>query len=502
MNQNKLNWLTLVIGGIAGVIITVVVTQLSSSVGSNQMADMAEDKNAPLYWVAPMDANFKRDKPGLSPMGMDLIPIYEDKGASDGANDEGPGAIRISPTVINNLGVRTAQAQLKPLNLKIKTVGYVGYNEDKLLHIHPRVEGWVEKLHVKAAGDPVKKGQPLYDIYSPALVNAQEELVLALGRKNKRLVQAAEDRLKALHFPHEAISELQKSRKVKQTVSFYAPQTGVVDNLNIRQGFFVKPGTMLMSVGALDEVWVEAEVFERQAALVTKGAAVSMTLDFLPGKEWSGKVDYVYPTLDAVTRTVKVRLRFNNPDRQLKPNMFAQVTIHGNNHKNTLLVPKESVIRSGTRDRVVLALGGGRFKSIEVKVGAYDDNNAEILSGLNLGELVVTSAQFLLDSESSKTSDFKRLSGNMTNTASNNSTSTAITLGTINEISLSKKTLNISRQAIEKWNRPAATLDFNVADQIDFSALQKGQQIHFRFKVEAGEFTLIELMSDGEGFHD
>ncbi|NQZ81334.1 MAG: efflux RND transporter periplasmic adaptor subunit, partial [Colwellia sp.] len=245
--------------------------------------------NEPLYWVAPMDANYQRDKPGKSPMGMDLVPVYADDGKGP---DEGVGTIRISSNVINNLGVRTVSAQYKPLHTQINTVGYIVYDEDKLVHIHPRVEGWIEKLYVKSIGDPVKKGQALYDIYSPELVNAQEELLLALERKNKRLIKAAENRLVALQLPQLAIKTLIKTRQVKQNITFYAPQKGVIENLKIREGFFVKPGSTLMSIGDLSEVWVEAEVFERQAALVKTDTPVTMTLDYIPGKSWQGKIDY------------------------------------------------------------------------------------------------------------------------------------------------------------------------------------------------------------------
>jgi Cu(I)/Ag(I) efflux system membrane fusion protein len=183
----------------------------------------------------------------------------------------------------------------------------------------------------------------------------------------------------------------------------------VVDNLNIRPGFFVKPDKTLMVIGSLDEVWVEAEVFERQAPLVKTGMPVTMTLNYLPGKTWQGKVDYIYPTLDAKTRTIKVRLRFANAERELKPNMFAQVAIHAQSVKEALLVPREALIRTGNSDRVVLAMGEGRFKSINVTVGRFDNQHAEILLGVEEGESVVTSAQFLIDSESSKSSDFKRM---------------------------------------------------------------------------------------------
>jgi len=383
--------------------------------GPSESKDSTDIDKKPLYWVAPMDPNYKRDKPGKSPMGMEMIPVYEESGTgSDSGSDTGPGTIRISPDVVNNLGVRTALVTREPLHSEIKTVGYVTYDEDHLVHIHPRVEGWIEKLYVKTAGDPVKAGQPLYEIYSPELVNAQEELVIALGRNNARLIQAAEDRLKALRLSENSIKALKKTKKVKQNITLYAPQSGVIDNLNISEGSFVKPGKTLMSIGALDQVWVEAEIFERQAFQVSNGLPVTMTLDYLPGKEWTGKVDYIYPTLNAKTRTVKVRLRFDNKNEDLKPNMFAQVIIHAKSTEDSLLVPKEAIIRTGSFDRVVLALGEGRFKSVKVKIGRGNEQFTEILSGVKAGERIVTSAQFLLDSESSKTSDFKRMDhGNM-----------------------------------------------------------------------------------------
>tara|TARA_R110002096_G_scaffold377632_3_gene571488 strand:+ start:18832 stop:20172 length:1341 start_codon:yes stop_codon:yes gene_type:complete len=397
----------LIIGAILGSAISAIVyANLFQPSEETQSQSATSNENKPLYWVAPMDPNYKRDKPGKSPMGMDLIPVYE-KGNRGG--NSGPGTIEISPEVVNNLGVRTVTAEYKPLHLKIKTVGYVQYDEDKLVHIHPRIEGWIEKLYVKASGDPVEKGQPLYKIYSPELVNAQEELVLALNRKNSRLLQAAENRLRALRVTDQTINDIKTTKKISQTITMFAPQGGVVDNLNIREGFFVKPGTTMMSIGVLDQIWVEAEVFERQASQVKENLPVTMSLDYMPGKKWRGIVDYIYPTLDTKTRTLKVRLRFDNKNSELKPNMFAEVVIHAENTDDSLLVPKEAIIRSGSFDRLVLALGDGRYKSVKVKIGRVDDQFAEIISGIDAGESVVASAQFLLDSESSKTSDFKRM---------------------------------------------------------------------------------------------
>ncbi len=458
---------------------------LDSKKDSNQEA--VSDEKKPLYWVAPMDANYRRDKPGKSPMGMDLVPVYADDGSGP---DEGVGTINIAANVENNLGVRTAKAKYQSLQTKINTVGYVTYDEDRLVHIHPRVEGWIEKLYVKAIGDPVVKGQPLYEIYSPELVNAQEELLLALDRKNKRLISAAQNRLMALQLPKTAIDNLKKTRTVKQNITFHAPQNGVVENLKIREGYYVKPGSTLMSIGDLSEVWVEGEVFERQAGQVTTGTPVTMTLDYLPGKTWQGQVDYIYPTLDAKTRTVKVRLRFANNEGLFKPNMFAQVAIHTNNHESALLIPKEALIRTGNQDRVVLALGQGSFKSIAVKVGRYDSEHVEILSGLNEGDKVVSSAQFLLDSESSKSSDFKRMSSE----ASDDDSTAVWVEAQVQGIMADHHMLTLTHQPIDEWGWPEMTMDFTVAKHLDIEPLSLGQTLHIEVTKQSDSKYIVSAI--------
>jgi Cu(I)/Ag(I) efflux system membrane fusion protein len=242
------------------------------------------------------------------------------------------------------------------------------------------------------------------------LVNAQDELVLALNRGNERLVNAAKERLAALNVPKSAIRQLTKTRETRRTLTVYAPTSGVIDNLNVREGMFIKPGDRVLSIAALDEVWVIGEVFERQLATVASKSRVVMTLDYLPGRQWTGEVDYVYPEVNSKTRTARVRMRFDNADGTLLPGMFVALNIQGARAERQLLVPRESVIRTGQSDRLVLALDGGAFKSVNVDVGRMGDQYAEILGGVVSGDTVVTSAQFLIDSESSKTSDFQRMS--------------------------------------------------------------------------------------------
>lgn len=476
----KLAWLA--IGLAAGLAVALVWPGLLP--GQKQENDAAPDAEPqPLYWVAPMDPSYRRDGPGKSPMGMDLVPVYADE-----AGDEPVGTVTIAPEVVNNLGVRSAEVQEAPLGSEIRTVGYVRYDEERLVHIHPRLEGWVERLFVKASGDPVTRDQPLYELYSPQLVAAQEELVLALRRDNAVLVQAAENRLRALHVSPELIEALRRDRRVRQTVTFNAPQDGVVDNLNIREGFFVGPSTTLMSIGALDEVWVEAEVFERQADQVAVGQDVSMTLDFLPGRRWSGHVDYVYPSLDESTRTLRVRLRFPNPQRELRPNMFAQVVIVTDRGAPTLRVPREAVIRLGDRDRVVLDLGGGRYRSVPVRLGRLGAHHYEVLAGLEAGDRVVTSAQFLIDSESSRQAELQRMGD-----PPEKAPQTARVGGTVIDLAADRRLVTIDRDAIAKWQRPAARVTFIVDAAVDMRELLVGERIDFTFAIESGEFVLTRV---------
>ena len=488
----------IIVGGVGGVILTATIYSHFVSTEMD-MTKSASTEPDPLYWVAPMDPNFRRDEPGKSPMGMDLVPVFADVNKG---NDLG--VVRISPSVVNNLGVRTAKVKLAILQEPIKTVGYVHYNENNLVHVHPRVEGWIEKLYIKAAGEQVSKGEPLYALYSPELVNAQEEYLLAKKRNNQELTLAAESRLLALQMPAQSMRELKTSQVVQQTIVFNAPQSGVIDNLAIREGFFVKPGTTIMSIGALDDVWVKAEVFERQAAQVKIGQLVTMTLGFVPGKTWQGQVDYVYPTVDAKTRTLRVRLRFDNVDMLLKPNMFAQVIIHNDSQEPTLLVPKDAVIRTGTQDRVVLVVGKGQYKSVEVNLGQVTNAFAQILGGVEEGEQVVVSAQFLLDSESSIHSDFMRMSlisaqdshKNKVDVVQVNTVDeevdSANVEGVINQIDHQTRVANISRGPIEKWGRGPATLDFIFAQSLSINKLQPGDTIYFTFDIQNGDFLITD----------
>lgn len=454
----------------------------------NQNQDNMEDVEQPLYWVAPMDPNYRRDKPGKSAMGMDLIPVYK-----EGNGEDDVGVIRISAHVVNNLGVRTTKVEAAPLDKKVNTVGYVQYDEDKLVHIHPRVDGWIETLFIKAEGEPVKKGQALYQLYSPQLVNAQEEFLIALKQQNKTLINATRARLEALHMSDSFIQHLEQSLKVENTVTFYAPQSGVIDGLKIREGFFVKPGNTLMTIAQLEYIWVEAEVFERDAASMKEGLAVEMSLDYLPNKRWRGVVNYIYPSLNAKTRTLRVRLKFMNDNLLLKPNMFANVSINVPGEQEMLLVPSEAVIRTGRQNRVVVALGEGQFKSVEVTIGQVNENKTAIITGLNAEDSVVISAQFLIDSESSKDSDFRRMATSQEMTEEGYPS--ARVDGEVLAIDREQRVITIARDAIEKWQRPAATMDFILDENIDISSLTSGAKVQFTFEVR-DDLIIVSLLQN------
>lgn len=355
-----------------------------------------------LYWVAPMDANYRRDKPGKSPMGMDLVPVYAD-------DNNQAGDAKISPAVENNLGVKTARVKAMDLSRVINTVGSVTVDENNIENIHTYTDGWIKNLYVKTTGELVKKGQLLFDLYSPTLNNAQSELLLALKNTNSTLIRAARSKLMTLGMTDSQINELEKTRKVIERVNIYANKDGVISQLDVREGKFVQPNVDLVTIEGLSYVWVIAEVFERQAAWVAVGQPASATFPYMPGKAWQGEVKYVYPQLDPVTHTLRVRLRFPNPDFMIKPNMYASVRILGEKFKDALAIPRSALIRTGSGDRVVLALGDGHFRSQPVTVGIESGDYYQVLSGLKLDEKVVTRAQFLIDSESSVKAEFERM---------------------------------------------------------------------------------------------
>lgn len=313
-------------------------------------------------YLCPMHPQIVRNEPGECPIcGMDLVAVQSETKASPVGLPE----VTISPEVVQNLGVRVAPVKKRTLWRRIDTVGYVEYDRTKLRHIYAPAEGTIERLAISSEGERIKQGQFLFQVFSPMLSSSDDET--------------------------------------------YADRNGIVADLNVIEGSYIDVTTRVMTYGDLSSVWVLAEVFENQASWVRIGKSAEVRIPSFPDRVWEGTVDYIYPNLDPETRTLKVRLRYANPDEALKPNMHAEVTIYGGGKPNTLTVPREALIRTGTQDRVVLALGEGRFHPRKVQAGIERGDWVEILEGLQEGDQVVISAQFLIDSEASLKASLLRM---------------------------------------------------------------------------------------------
>ncbi|MDJ0653200.1 MAG: efflux RND transporter periplasmic adaptor subunit [Xanthomonadales bacterium] len=354
-----------------------------------------------LYWVAPMDANYRRDEPGKSPMGMDLVPVYADEVGAD--------AVEISPVVEQNIGVRTAPAGKGRLWRKIDATGSVGPDENRVGHVHVRIRGWIQSLQIKTLGESVTRGQLLFELYSPELVNAQKEYLLARRRGDEEMIDAAVEKLGALGMIGSDIRALAQRGSPSETVAVIAPQDGVVIALNVFEGMHVMPETHAISLADLSQVWIHAAVPESRLDWVRQGQPAEARFGAIPGDVFEGQVAFVSPILDPKTRTLPVRIEVPNSDGRLRPNMFSRVTIFGGARNDVLSIPREALIRSGRADRVVVALGDGRFRVHEVVAGIESGDWVEIREGLDEGTEVVVSAQFLIDSEASVSGAIRRL---------------------------------------------------------------------------------------------
>ncbi|MZI94170.1 efflux RND transporter periplasmic adaptor subunit [Vibrio sp. CAIM 722] len=439
----------------------------------------------PLYWVAPMDPKYKRDKPGKSPMGMDLIPVYADEQSLQ----DKPGTVKIDPAVVNNLGVKTALVSKGVLTPKIHTVGYVGFDDSQVWQLNLRVSGWVENTHVHAIGEQVKKGDVLFSLYSPELVNAQDELFNAYRVNRPNLINGARERLLALGLERQQIEQLVKQGKSQRVINIYAPDDGIIASLNIRNGSYLTPAATALSAGSIDKVWVNTEIFERQLHWIKQGTPAVMTLASQPGKTWVGKVDYIYPIIDSQTRTLRVRLVFDNRDKTLKPNMFANVSLEPQTTAEHLLIPSQAVIRTNDMTRVVLAQGEGKFRSARIKIGREAAGKIEVVSGLSAGERIVTSAQFLIDSESSLSADLSRI-----NSPENKPVATTVwAKGNITKVMQAHRMLTIHHQPVAQWNWPSMDMNFTLAQDVDWQAASVGQSIDFQLhKTATGQYEITQ----------
>ena len=384
--------------------------------GMNRGMQMASPPAAPgkkiLYWHDPMVPGQKFDKPGKSPfMDMQLVPVY----AEDGSDE---GAVIISPRMQQNLGVRTAEVTRGALAPAVEAVGSIAYNERDLVMLQARNSGFIEKLYVRAPLDPVRKGQALADLYVPDWVAAQEEFLSARRIASQTavsglasLVDGARQRMRLAGMTDEQIRVVESNGSVVPRTTIASPIDGVVAELAAREGMTVMSGAPLFKIYGLGTVWVNAEVPEAMAASVRPGASVEARTAAFPGTTFKGRVSAILPEVNAATRTLKARIEVANPQRQLVPGMFATVSLRPAAQHEALLVPTEAVIATGTRSVVMLAQGDGKFTPVEVETGTEANGQTEIRKGLQAGQKVVVSGQFLIDSEANLRAGAARLSG-------------------------------------------------------------------------------------------
>jgi membrane fusion protein, copper/silver efflux system len=358
-----------------------------------------------LYWHDPMVPAQRFDHPGKSPfMDMQLVPVEE--GASNS------GGVEISSRVQQNLGVRTAEVSRGTLNRQIEATATVGYDERDVILVPARANGFLERLYVRATLDPVRKGQPLADLYVPDWVAAQEEYLAVKGLKSPGaadLLEGARQRMRLAGMTEDLIHALEAGGKVQSHFTVSAPMAGVVGELSAREGAAVMSAAPLFRINGLATVWINVEVPESFGAQVRAGDAVKARVPALPGNVFDGKVDSVLPHVDPATRTLTARVALRNPNAQLVPGMFVTVQFASGGRPDVLLVPSEAVIETGTRRVVILAEGQGRFRPVNVEIGSESGGQTEIRSGLTAGQTVVVSGQFLLDSEASLKGTQERL---------------------------------------------------------------------------------------------
>jgi Cu(I)/Ag(I) efflux system membrane fusion protein len=437
----------------------------------------------PLYWHDPMYTQQKFDKPGKSPfMDMQLVPVYaDDKGEQ--------GGVTVSARAQQNLGMRTASAEVTEIRRELQAVGAVQTDERRMARAEVRVSGWVEKLRVRAVNDPVRAGQVLADIYSPDLVSAQEEYLLArrmaqANAADEPLSRAARGRLQSLGYPEGEIRKLEATGAASRTMPILAPISGILSELGVREGAMVQPGMAAFTLTDLSSVWVIVEVPEAQAAMLRIGLRAQTQAQNLPGRTFEGRLDYVYPELNAQARTVKARITLANPGMVLRPGMFVEVVLVSAARK-ALTIPTEAVIQTGTRS-VVIVMDGERFRAATVRAGAERDGRTEILGGLNQGERVVASGQFLIDSEASLRSTLSRFEGMEFHKGK----------GTVTGIDAVKGRVELDHEPIPSLKWPRMTMEFVVGDKAALAGLKRGDVVEFELRGEAdkdGDFRIEKL---------
>jgi len=452
----------------------------------------AQGERRILYWWDPMMPEYRSDKPGKSPMGMDMVPVHEGKETRAGGD---AGAVTVSPAIVQTLGVRTALAERTTLTPEIRTFGTVGFDESRTSHVHVRAEGWIERLYHRVEGEAVREGAVLFEYFSPNLASAAYEYVRELERSSAPGAEGAARKLLALGMDPRQIEEVRRSREVPGRIKVYAPQSGVVVEHSIAEGMYVQPDMTLMSITDLVTVWVLAEVFESQAALVRPGMDATVIFKSLPGRIWTGSVDYVYPDLRPDTRTVRLRIRLDNSDGTLRPNMYATVWIEAAPKAQAVTVPQEAVIRTGQGARVVLARGEGQFEPVPVRTGLAVGGRIEVTQGIDAGDRVVTSAHFLLDGEVNLSGGLAKLSAPATPAAP---PPPIMAEGILKAIDTGSGKLTISHGPVAALNWPAMTMDFSADGLALPGTLQPGDAIRFQVeKAPDGSFRAVEIEPSG-----
>ena len=432
-----------------------------------------------LYWYDPMYPQHRFDKPGKSPfMDMQLVPKY--------AGEEGdPGTVSINPRVLQNLGVRTAEAKTGSLQSRFEAVGSVAYNERGVVQLQARASGFVERLHARAPLDPVAKGAPLVDLLYPEWAGAQEEFLLLKKNQSsdlQALAGAARQRLILLGMSEAQIAAVEREGRTSARVTLRSPISGVIAELGVREGMTVTPGGMLFKLVDLSTVWVNAEIPEAQAAAVRAGNAVEARVSAYPEEIFKGKVGALLPEVNAATRTLRARIELANPDGRLKPGMYASLAFQNQKARQAVLVPSEAVIRTGQRDVVMLALGEGKFRAMEVQVGAEGGGQSEIRSGLKPGDRVVLSGQFLIDSEASLSAAVARLEGAGEKREAASQAHRG--RGKVVAVDAAAGRVELDHEPIPSMQWPRMTMGFRIEDKTQLAKLKKGDVVEFELRAK------------------
>jgi Cu(I)/Ag(I) efflux system membrane fusion protein len=375
-----------------------------------EVAEQSSERKV-LFWRNPMNPAITSPVFAKDSMGMDYLPVYAD---GDSSGDEPAGTVKIDPVTVQNIGVRTATVERRALARELNALGQVDFNEEKLARLHPKTSGWIERLRVDKTGVRVDKNTILLGLYSPELVAAQREYLVALenwealrnssvGRMKKSaksLLQSSRERLELFDVPAHQIKELEKSRKIKKQLHIHSPFAGRIMHIGARDGQYITPKDELYLIADLSRIWVNVDIYEDDLPWMKIGDQAEMTVRAAPGRLFTGKVTFIHPTMQKRSRTVRVRLEFDNPDLVLKPGMFANVKLHVDEQPNAVVVPSEAIIRSGTREQLFVVREPGKFEPRLVTLGVSAGGYTQILVGVEVGEEVVTSSQFLIDSES------------------------------------------------------------------------------------------------------